>query len=209
MIHVVPFARVGEYASEMYQMHCLRYEVFHKRLGWEVTVSGELEFDEYDTQNPLYLLSTGDDGQVHGCVRFLPTLSSYMLQDTFPVLAGQHEVPKSPFIWEASRFAVARSDRCANGHSLSTPTHELLAAAIELGLAEGLTDIVAVVDLRMERILRIAGWPLRRFDAPQQIGVTRAVAGLLNVSESTCSEICRRGGISTPVLSLPVTRLAA
>jgi N-acyl-L-homoserine lactone synthetase len=45
---------------------------------------------------------------------------------------------------------------------LATAPYELFAGMIEFGLSRQLTDIVSVTDARMERILRRAGWPLRR-----------------------------------------------
>jgi N-acyl-L-homoserine lactone synthetase len=45
---------------------------------------------------------------------------------------------------------------------LATVPYELFAGMIEFGLSRQLTDIVSVTDARMERILRRAGWPLRR-----------------------------------------------
>ena len=52
-------------------MHRIRKAVFKDRLGWDVTVSGELEIDEFDALGPSYLLSTDGHGSVNGCVRLL------------------------------------------------------------------------------------------------------------------------------------------
>jgi hypothetical protein len=48
MIRVVTRGNAGRYARNLYEMHRLRKMVFKDRLGWNVTVSGELEVDEYD-----------------------------------------------------------------------------------------------------------------------------------------------------------------
>ncbi|RVD53287.1 conjugal transfer protein TraI, partial [Mesorhizobium sp. M2D.F.Ca.ET.140.01.1.1] len=38
----------AEFASELKEMHGLRYRVFKKRLDWEVQTEGEMETDPFD-----------------------------------------------------------------------------------------------------------------------------------------------------------------
>ena len=84
----------------------------------------------------------------------------------------------------------------------------LLSAVIEWGLIRQASEIVTVTDLRMERILRRAGWPMSRIGAPLEIGVTTAVAGILEVSEPLAGRIRSAGRLDRPVI-LPDTRHAA
>jgi N-acyl-L-homoserine lactone synthetase len=87
---------------------------------------------------------------------------------------------------------------------LSRPTYELFAGMIEFGLSRGVTDIVTVTDARMERILRRAGWPLRRFGEPRRLGNTQAVAGNLEVSLENLARVRMAGNFGRPVLWEPV-----
>jgi acyl homoserine lactone synthase len=80
---------------------------------------------------------------------------------------------------------------------------------IEFGLSRRLTDIVTVTDARMERVLRRAGWILRRMGEPCRLGNTLAVAGYLEISIEILATIRSAGGISEPVLWTPVTLTAA
>jgi acyl homoserine lactone synthase len=80
---------------------------------------------------------------------------------------------------------------------------------IEFGLARSLIDIVTVTDVRVERILRRAGWPLRRISEPSAIGDTKAVAGYLEISPQTLLSVRRAGGIMQPVLWAPVLPYAS
>ncbi len=75
---------------------------------------------------------------------------------------------------------------------------------IEFGLSRSLIDIVTVTDVRIERILRRAGWPLRRIGEPRAIGDTKAVAGYLEISPQALLSVRRAGGIKRPVLWAPV-----
>ena len=80
---------------------------------------------------------------------------------------------------------------------------------VEFGLSRQLTDIVTVTDVRIERILRRAGWPLRRIGSLATIGNTVAVAGYLAISSEILTGLRKAAGLSTPVLWTPVMFAAA
>jgi acyl homoserine lactone synthase len=205
MMHLVESDRLGVFARELMGMHRLRYRVFKERLDWDVTVSGDMEIDEYDTLNPTYLLYCGPEGRVEGCARLLPTTGPNMLRNSFPALLGASALPESPRVWEASRLCIdvdPDTSRTRAGSSLATL--ELFAALIEFGLSRGLSDIVAVTDHRMERILRRVGVPWRRVHQPQRIGNALAVAGFTEVSVALLERLCAMGGLRTPVLGEPL-----
>lgn len=63
----------GEFASELKEMHGLRYRVFKERLDWEVQTEDEIETDAFDGFKPVYLLLKGSDWRIRGCVRLLPS----------------------------------------------------------------------------------------------------------------------------------------
>ncbi len=127
-----------------------RAEQFYRRLGWDVTVDehGE-EKDEYDAENPLYVIWEDGAGRHSGSMRFLPTVGPTMVNDHFRHLAGGVRI-ESPLIWECTRFCLApQADRRAS-------------AALVLGAGEvmetfRLKHFVGVFDGRMERIYRLLG----------------------------------------------------
>ncbi|MCW2117655.1 acyl-homoserine-lactone synthase [Bradyrhizobium elkanii] len=185
-------------------MHRLRGRVFKDRLDWDVSVSGGLEIDQYDTYSPTYLLAL-EQGDVVGCVRLLPTTGPNMLADTFPVLLDGHAAPEAARIWESSRFCVDTENVTATAENgLREATFLLLAAMIEWAQQCDLQAIATVTDLRMERILRRAGWRLDRLGTPQQIGATKAVAGLLPITNDALGAIRAAGKISGPIIDAPL-----
>src|SRR6202051_3711752 len=93
MIRIVTKDNTEHNVSTLYQMHRIRKAVFKDRLGWDVTVRGELEFDEYDALGPSYLLSIDRNGTLNGCVRLLPTTGPNMLRDIFPSFVTETAVP--------------------------------------------------------------------------------------------------------------------
>jgi N-acyl-L-homoserine lactone synthetase len=195
----------SDFHAARQEMHRLRYRVFHDRLRWVDTRDDGLEIDAFDGMDPSYLLQRGLDGRVQGCVRLLPSLGPTMLGQVFPDLLDGKPMPASPSIWESSRFAIDLPENAQDTvGGIARPTVELFASMIEFGLSRALIDIVTVTDLRVERILRRAGWPLRRLAEPKTIGVTIAVAGYLEVSIEALASVRRAGGITEPMLWAPV-----
>lgn len=165
------------------QYQRLRARVFEGRLGWEVHVDDGREHDQYDLLNPTYLLVSSNCGEVVGGARLLPTTGPTMLGETFPYLLDGAKAPQSPIIVESSRFCVdTASSGAVSATGLRGATHTLFAGIIEWSMTNGFEQIVTVTDIRFERILNRARWPLTRLGAPRPIGNTVAVAGLLTAS---------------------------
>jgi N-acyl-L-homoserine lactone synthetase len=210
MMQLITADHYGGFTEEIVEIHRLRYRVFKKRLGWDVQVSGDMEIDEFDALHPAYLIQRAHDNRVQGCVRLLPSTGPTMLRDTFPVLLDGAPAPTSPTIWESSRFALdLHPDAPKATHGLATATYELFAGMIEFGLSRQLSEIVTVTDARMERILRRAGWSLRRIGTPRALGSTLAVAGYLEVSIESLARVRIAGGLQGPVLWAPVALAVA
>jgi acyl homoserine lactone synthase len=210
MIQLITEPYCAEFSNTLVAIHRLRYRVFRTRMNWEVQTSGDLEVDDFDALHPAYLAQVSDEGAVRGSVRLLPTVGPTMIRDTFPMLLGKHAAPSSPAVWESSRFAVDLPPLTLKGeHGIARATYELFAGMIEFGLSRHLTDIITVTDLRMERILRRAGWPLRRIGEACNLGNTIAVAGYLSISIEALAKVRSAGGLSGPVLWAPVLLRAA
>ncbi len=163
-------------------MFKLRHEVFRERLNWDVGSTYGRERDQFDELEPVYIVCE-QDGEVLGSWRLLPTLGPYMLKDVFPELLHGVPAPQSADTWEISRFAVSK--RVAGNDSLGTirsVTQLLLDQLFTFAAKRNLARIVAVTDVRFERILRRSGLQTERFGPPMQIGVTQAVAGYADVS---------------------------
>ncbi|MET4247198.1 acyl-homoserine-lactone synthase [Bradyrhizobium sp. LA6.7] len=205
MIQLITERCYGEFSETLIAMHQLRYRVFKERLDWEVHTSGDMEIDSFDALHPAYLVQIEADGRAQGCVRLLPSAGPTMLGEAFPVLLAGQSAPSECSVWESSRFALdVPTDAPKGKHAIARATYELFAGMIEFGLSRKLTDIVTVTDARMERLLRRAGWPLRRLGNPCNFGNTLAVAGCLEISPEILAGIRCAGGFTGPVLWEPV-----
>lgn len=159
--------------------HRLRAQVFQDRLNWSVDVVGGREADEYDSFSPTYILAVTEEGAVAGCARLLPTTGPTMLERTFPQLLADGRLAAHAAMVESSRFCVDTSLGEGRGGALHDATLSMFAGIIEWAMASGYAEIVTATDIRFERILKRAGWPMQRLGEPRRIGDTIAVAGTL------------------------------
>ena len=172
------------------QMFRLRASAFHDRLGWDVNVVDGRERDHFDDCDPLYLLALDGVRRVVGSARLLQTTGPNMLSNVFSELLPQGLSIRSPIVWESTRFCVGGDIETArSSYGISRISGEIMAAEIEVGLLAGLSHIVTVVDVRMERILRRGGCPVERLGEPKRIGRTLTLAVLIDVSQEVLSSI--------------------
>src|SRR4051812_19964745 len=100
-----------------------RYRVFVEKLGWELDTAKGEERDQFDRPDTVHVLALDDDDAPIGCARLLPTTAPYLLSDVFPQLLNGLAMPRSPQIWELSRFAAVdfkHADNAPLGH-MSSP----------------------------------------------------------------------------------------
>ncbi len=194
MIDVVTPDLYATYASELRLMFQQRYRVFRQRMGWKV--AGELgeERDEFDALDPIYLLAFGDQLELVGSWRFLPTTGRYMLRNVFPQLISGMKAPYHPLIWEGSRFAV--EGRSARGRTSS----ELLCAVTETCIELGIRELITVYDARMERLLPRLGCPPTWQSQPCLIDDAPAYTGRFDMNHATLASLRAVAGIQGSVI---------
>ncbi|MBB3933748.1 acyl homoserine lactone synthase [Kaistia hirudinis] len=187
--------------------HQLRARVFAGRLGWAVQVRDNRETDEYDAFDPTYILALADAATVAGCARLLPATGPTMLERTFPQLLAAGRLHAHSGMVESSRFCVDTGLGEGRGAgALHEATLTMFAGIIEWSMANGYSEIVTATDLRFERILKRANWPLSRLGEPRPIGNTIAVAGTLPADLSSFERL-RPDGYRSAIV--PAQNLAA
>jgi acyl homoserine lactone synthase len=65
----------------------------------------------------------------------------------------------------------------------------MFAGIIEWSMANGYDKIATATDLRFERILNRAGWPMARLGEPVAIGNTVAIAGTLPADQESFEQV--------------------
>ncbi len=211
MIWLIQGRDSAGYPREMEAMFRARTAVFHRRLGWSVTVHKGRECDRCDAENPLYLIALDDvTGGVAGSARLLPTTGPI----TFGASAADmFEEPidlASGTVWECTRFCIHPGTRSSG--SLRTATRvsfELNLAICELGLRAGLTQIETVYDQLMAKVYQRAGWSPTQIARSTRIGKLPAYVGVWDVTPRTLAEMRAASGIAHDVFEtrpLPALR---
>ena len=173
-LHIRIAARRDIASRDLWEMHRQRAKVFKGRLGWEVPILSGMEIDGYDALEPLYMLIRAPGGALIGSWRLLPTQGPYMLKDSFAELLHGQPAPSHARTWELSRFVIETGG--ATQFGFSSISLESIRQIIQYGYQSGIDEYVTVTTTAIERLLHRAGVVIRRFGAPLQIGVEKAVA---------------------------------
>lgn len=167
-------------------MFRLRDEIFHKRLGWEVSSQNGLERDAFDELKPVYLVARSDQRKVNGCARILPTMGPYMLKDVFPELLDGDSAPQDERTWELSRF-TANADKTNPQAGVGAISLGLMREAVEFAEENDIERYVAVTSVAMERMLKRLGLPMTRLGSGKArwVGKVLTVACEIPINEHT------------------------
>lgn len=131
-------------------MHSDRKRQFRDRLGWPVQIDQKgYERDEYDDENPLYVIVSTADGRHAGSLRLLPTTGKTMLNDHFSGTVGDKEI-RDPRVWECTRFCLSPQQDPKVALALLVTTARLMQLA-------RLKSLVAIFDEKMLRLYRRMG----------------------------------------------------
>jgi acyl homoserine lactone synthase len=202
MIRLIQGQDSAGYPREMEAMFRARAAVFHRRLGWNVTVRKGREMDRHDAQNPLYLIAVDDaSGGITGSARLLPTTGPATFGESCSELFEQPIDLASGTVWECARFCIHPSTR--SGGSLRNATRiafELNLAVCELGLRAGLTQITAVYDQFMVKVYENAAWRPTLLARSTRMGKLPAYVGVWDVTQRTLAEMREASGIERSVL---------
>jgi len=206
LLHVLSKENAHLHWDALASMHQLRRTVFKERLAWDVNVVNGLEIDQFDLPEAHYLVHYAPDGRVNACTRLLPTTGPYLLADVFAELVDG-EMPRAHDIWESTRFCADQATAPANIAAI------LMAGMLEFGLFTGLRAYVSVSDIRMEPIMRRAGWNPVRLGGTLETGTDMAAAEWLEVSHTFLARVRDRAGVVGPIIAnldeLPAERVAA
>jgi acyl homoserine lactone synthase len=192
-------------SNDLHGMHQLRYQVFRKRLNWEVPTEGDIERDEFDALVEVtYMVVRDNSRNVVGCWRLLPTTGPNMLRDSFPQLLCGNTMPQEEGVWELSRFAAASPDRAVAGFTSAMPLL-MMKAVVNFARKNGIKRYVTVTTVAIERMLRCLGVNVSRIGPPAMVGIERAVALNIEVDSKTMAAVFRESDdeISTPPTDAP------
>jgi len=142
----------------------LRHKVFNERLNWKVKSFNQSETDIFDNDETWYAALTGNDNQVIGTWRALPTTGDYMLRSVFPEMTRGETLPEDDSIWEISRFAIDKTKRTkpVGRNYICIESKALIQSFYDFSHQHNLEQLVAVTSVAAERMMKKLDVKLRR-----------------------------------------------
>ncbi len=126
------------------QLFRLRHQIFVKGRGWSLPSVNDREIDQYDVDDAVYLLDLDEDDFIQGSVRMTPSERCSLLADYFPHLIESDASPRSPLVYECTRYIVLPSHKSRESNRAAKA--RLLGAAVEWSLDHGLSYLQTVID---------------------------------------------------------------
>lgn len=185
------------------RMFTLRAEVFHEKLGWDVTVGSKGEIDAYDDANPAYLVWCDEEKMtLYGCLRLLPTTGPTLLYDVFRDTFPNNVSLMARGIWEGTRLCIDE-DAIARDMPEIDPKRAfcmMLLALCETALAHGIHTLISNYEPPTKRLYNMAGASLVELGRADGYGKRPVCAGSFEVSREVLSTMRNRLGIAEPLL---------
>ena len=199
MIDVLTWENAHFFGPALVSQHRLRYRLFVERQGWDIPCFRGMEYDQFDTPAAVYLLSRGEEGEVRGITRLIPTTRPYMIKDLWSDFVEESDLPASPDIWEGTRFGV---DQNLEPKLRDRVVRELVLACLEFGLLNGIRHYLVLMPvLIIRRVIGGAGCQYVWLGEPRSIGKHRVAVARVTVSSQTLHEARRRFGAFSPILN--------
>lgn len=148
----------------------LRHQLFAETLHWVPAHPSGREFDGYDRTTEMLGIVDGQ-GRVLGTARMHPYDTPFMLEQEFAVMLGGAAIPcKGRSTAEVTRFGLepgARTRMVDTPHGRFDMFCLLIKAVYRWCMARGVNTLLAEVDTRFWRLVRVAGFPWEALAEPQ------------------------------------------
>lgn len=156
MLYAINIENAHRHGDVMPQLLRLRYRQFKERQNYEVRVYKDMEYDQYDTPETVYLVWLDEHHQVCGTSRLNPTCSPYMLKELWADMIDGHELPSSRDVWEGTRICI---DKALPGARRERIKWEIVLGYLEFGLAHGVAKYVGIMqNFIWTRVFIQSGW---------------------------------------------------
>jgi acyl-homoserine lactone synthase len=205
MMHVASAENRDAYARDLALMHAHRRRVFVEALKWPLRCEGELEIDEYDSADAIYLLHLSERGELLASVRLLRTDAPHMMGALFAHLC-ETPAPTGPRVWEVSRFCPAPElDAAGRRASVGVMT----AGVLEAGLLFGIEAATFVAGGALRPLALAAGWHVTPLGPTQRYQNDRITACVASIDVEGLQRVRARYGLKAPLLRYVPARRAA
>lgn len=144
---------------QAHDLYRLRHETFKSRLNWRVNSHNGLEYDEYDTENTVYLFGM-TAGEIICSARFINTQHRNMTREIFSDFFGGITLPDDGSYIEVTRLFIDKNKRNALGLSAYPLSKMIFISMINYCIANDFKGMYAVVSQTMYLIFQRSGWKI-------------------------------------------------
>lgn len=198
MIVVVNARNRRLFKADVVDMHRQRKTVFVDGAGWKLPVIGNLEVDQYDRTDTIYLFAkdwTG--GAVLASVRLLTTTGPHLMCDLFQA-KDRAVIPRGPTIWEVSRFCTAPGIHSRNRRLALL--WEIIGGVVETALLYGIEQVIFAANRALLPLARDAGWAATTLAPRYRDGEDEISAVVAETTQESLRSVRRRHRIPIPVI---------
>jgi acyl-homoserine lactone synthase len=196
MIFVVNAENRQLFEADLIDMHRQRKTMFVDGLGWNIPVVEDLEMDQYDGDDTMYLLGKSvPDGELLVSVRLLPTIGPHLMSQLFPD-ATWSSFPRGPTVWEVSRFCTAPQLHRRVRVQLVV---EAVCAVMETALLFGVEQVVFAVNSALLPVTLQCGWQARKLSLTMDDNDDSVTAVVASITPEGLRRVRQRFAIAAPV----------
>lgn len=201
MLYIVSPENREVYGKELEEYFKLRKRVLIDQRGWDLKSEDGKETDTFDHEQAHYLLyKSPHTGDISAGVRLTPTTAPNLTTDVFSNLIDPKKgFSRSTKVWECSRLVTEPCPIKTPRKLTREATSVLFIGMIEYGLRLHYKQLLTMTEVRLERIGKLNEWHLQRLGNVEQVGSTRAVTGLLEVSQKIRARMRKKSGISKKI----------
>jgi acyl homoserine lactone synthase len=203
MLEIAQAGQAGK-TGLLFDMHRLRKRVFKDRMGWDVHIEGgDLEVDQFDLPEAVYLLALDDERRVIGTWRLLPCDGPIMIREVWPQFLSSIDIPSRADVLEASRFAVdsLRGNSVEGLAQVNRATQELFCGLTELCLLCGIAQVFTMYDARIARLLKRLDCEPAQVSERMTVGETLAQVGAFKTDRHMLARLRAASGIHEPLVA--------
>ncbi len=147
----------------------LRHDVFVAELGWAEAKENNLDIDSYDNEDmiPLGLMFNNDE--LIAYLRITLPGARFMMEGEFSQLLGGRVIAKNRGIVEISKVCVKKNFRRArilSEYGEMNVSLLLYKGLYQWSLINDVNKLYMVVDEKVNRLLRLCGFPTQLIDKP-------------------------------------------
>ena len=195
-------------ADLMQQMFRLRKRVFADELGWAVPVIGDIERDQYDYLDPVYLIWCSDDRKrLYASLRLMPTTGPTLLHDVFrKTFPGDVDL-RAPNIWEATRMCCDRG-AIEEDHPDIDPMRAMslmVCMICEVAVRHGIDTVISNYEPHVARIYRKAGAVFEEIGRADGYGKRPVCCGVFEATPAVLAAMYEKLGLESSLMA-PVKR---